>query len=513
MGSQSEAQSRELRDLVHRLQPQCQVSSRIGNDMGDFTVMGDNQEPDYTIGVPWQSPASFFDDTWGYRSWQKRGSEEDKVKEKLASLIRVVSRGGNYLLNIGPKDDGSVVPFEKNVLLAIGAWLEKNGEAIYATDPDPFQVSFDWGNITTRGNKMYLHVLDLPKGKTITLPGLEGEIKDAYVLTGRMKVEALRKSNTVTIHLPATFSVEDEYKVIVLEFTKPYTVNPARVVAEASGKITLSSRNAFKHYSSSGIDYNTRFRSTVKESWSISPQHNDTYTPSLYYTEGDKGKTIDVVINGSEFNVKLEGGESVKDGNVLSPVEWGPLYLAGPFWAGLEGSNGDTRDLDPAKLWPDNDERKAWIQQTGWRRGEVQSPPAEAMNAYYFLQEIVSPKDQALVVRITTGDGVVVFVNGEEQLTDNNPQKEKQQVNVLLIHLRKGRNQVLIKSFNNFQKQVLFSLEPHPSQLLYRKKLDPIPLKKDRISTASWRLHNPATSHQTILLQNLSLTLERTKEQ
>ena len=81
-------------------------------------------------GVPWQTAASFFDETWGYRSWQERGEVADKRNEKIKSLIKVVSRGGNYLLNIGPRGDGSVVPFEKDVLLGIGKWLEKYGEAI-----------------------------------------------------------------------------------------------------------------------------------------------------------------------------------------------------------------------------------------------------------------------------------------------------------------------------------------------------------------------------------------------
>ncbi|WP_341833863.1 alpha-L-fucosidase [Chitinophaga pollutisoli] len=59
MGQMTRQQSEEMRALVHKLQPNCMIGSRIGNNQGDFTVMGDNQEPDYIIGVPWQSPASF----------------------------------------------------------------------------------------------------------------------------------------------------------------------------------------------------------------------------------------------------------------------------------------------------------------------------------------------------------------------------------------------------------------------------------------------------------------------
>lgn len=113
MGANTPAQSKELYELVHQYQPDCMVSGRLGNDWYDFCVMADNDYPDKTLHAPWQSAASMFDETWGYRAWQDRGSIESKVREKTRSLINVVSRGGNYLLNIGPKGNGAVVDFEK----------------------------------------------------------------------------------------------------------------------------------------------------------------------------------------------------------------------------------------------------------------------------------------------------------------------------------------------------------------------------------------------------------------
>ena len=68
MGSLTSEQSKELYDLVTRLQPGCMISGRLGNDRGDFSVMADNQIPDYKIGTPWQTAASFFSETWSYWS-------------------------------------------------------------------------------------------------------------------------------------------------------------------------------------------------------------------------------------------------------------------------------------------------------------------------------------------------------------------------------------------------------------------------------------------------------------
>lgn len=131
MGSLTREQSRELYNLVTDLQPNCMVSGRLGNDFGDFAVMADNAVPAYHIGIPWQTAGSFFKETWSYRSWQKREDLQSKIAEKITTLKNVVAHGGNYLLNIGPRGDGSVVEFERDVLLAMGQWLRDSSEVIY----------------------------------------------------------------------------------------------------------------------------------------------------------------------------------------------------------------------------------------------------------------------------------------------------------------------------------------------------------------------------------------------
>ncbi len=131
MGALTREQSRQLYDLVTSLQPECMVSGRLGNDFGDFAVMADNACPDYNIGIPWQTAGSVFKETWGYRSWQKRDNLSGKISEKINTLKNIVRHGGNYLLNIGPRGDGSVVEYERDLLLAIGAWLKDSSNIIY----------------------------------------------------------------------------------------------------------------------------------------------------------------------------------------------------------------------------------------------------------------------------------------------------------------------------------------------------------------------------------------------
>jgi len=190
----------------------------------------------------------------------------------------------------------------------------------------------------------------------------------------------------------------------------------------------------------------------------------------------------------------------------MSSIHWGPVYKSGPFHAGLEGANGSVTDIDVTKPWTSGT-NSSWQLQSDWQNGKIYSLPADAETAWYWLQEITSSVDQPLLVNITSGDGVVVFLNGREQLIRLNPNRGEVATDVLLIHLKEGKNQLLVKFFNNFRKAIDCSVGQHTQQILYKKRLESTKLDAGKLYPVSWKLHDPITPHQTLLLPNLSLEI------
>ncbi len=150
-------QSKSIKDLVKRLQPNCIISGRIGNGLGDYMTTGDNFLPALPYPGDFEVPAT-INNTWGYNAFDPHWKS---AKQILKSLVKIVSRGGNYLLNIGPMGSGKVPEASVEVLQEVGKFMEKNGDSIYGTKTLPiYPYDIDWGYFTAKKGKLFLHVFE-----------------------------------------------------------------------------------------------------------------------------------------------------------------------------------------------------------------------------------------------------------------------------------------------------------------------------------------------------------------
>ena len=122
MGLPTAEQSRRFRETVKSIQPQCLINGRIMNNCGDYLTLPDNGEVVGYTDAFWDNPASFYG-SWGFKSWIARPETEQQIEKQLDKLFSTVSHGGVFLLNIGPKGDGSILDYEKSILRGIGSYL------------------------------------------------------------------------------------------------------------------------------------------------------------------------------------------------------------------------------------------------------------------------------------------------------------------------------------------------------------------------------------------------------
>ena len=212
MKDYTSAMGKDIYQYVREFQPGIIINNRVdkgrkgmvgvnreGNFAGDYGTP-EQEIPDTGIpGLDWESCMT-MNRTWG---WKANDSEWKSSEVLIRNLIDIVSKGGNYLLNVGPTHEGLIPKPSVERLKIMGKWLRQNGESIYGAEAGPFAKP-SWGRYTKKPGKIYAHVFQWPEEGKLNIPTKNLQVTRAYLLADKKRniLKTEQTQDGLVIHLP-----------------------------------------------------------------------------------------------------------------------------------------------------------------------------------------------------------------------------------------------------------------------------------------------------------------------
>ena len=231
---------------VLKLQPGIIHNNRLG---GGFK--GDTETPEQFIpatgypGRDWETCMT-LNDTWGFKSYDNNWKPTATL---IRNLVDIASKGGNYLLNVGPTSEGLIPAPSVERLREVGQWMKVNSVAIYATGATPFK-KLPWGRCTqvatATGTTLYLHVFNWPDNGKLLVPGLRNAVESASVLADGTKLTAESSPEGVTLSVPAT-APDKVSSTLVLKIKGTPDIEIQPLSQDPDGSLTLAAGDAICH--------------------------------------------------------------------------------------------------------------------------------------------------------------------------------------------------------------------------------------------------------------------------
>ncbi|MEN6334356.1 MAG: alpha-L-fucosidase [Phycisphaerales bacterium] len=316
------------------LQPQIITNDRLGGGYsGDLGTPEQHIPATGTPGRDWETCMT-MNDTWGFKSTDHDWKSPETL---VRNLIDIASKGGNYLLNVGPTPLGEIPEPSVERLKAVGKWMKVNGDSIYATTASPF-YRLPWGRCTKKvgdkGATLYLHVFNWPEDGKLLVPGLRSDVRSARLLATNKKLRTLPGVEGLTIDVPAK-PLDPIATVLVLDIKGELHVEKVLPGQAADGSVTLPADLADIHGQAqvetidgqSSIGWWTNAKDTVSWTFKANGGHYD--VTATLATPAPSSK-FEIAIGDQKLSAEVKGTgsyqkfETVNLGRIelhLSPVE------------------------------------------------------------------------------------------------------------------------------------------------------------------------------------------------
>ncbi|MBI5282703.1 MAG: alpha-L-fucosidase [Candidatus Solibacter usitatus] len=329
----------EVYDFIRGLQPNTLINDRLyerkpGNkaDFGtpEQYVPATGMKDPSGKPILWEACVTINDDSWGYNKYETSFKTE---RDLIRMLIEVVSKGGNLLLNVGPKPDGTIQDEFITRLNAMGRWMKVNSESIYGTTASPFERMSFFGCATTKGRKLYLHVFDWPRNGELRVSGLRNIVHSARLLADPSRqLRSARDGDDVVITIPGTAPDEaasvielslDGSPVAVPFANRPDAKGVLRLGAESCEIETAFGQRARKENALGHVFLTRWTRDTDVPSWTLEVPKSGRYKVEVSYASRHAGTPLAVEIGGAKLETKSvnTGGDWVFKSSPLGELE------------------------------------------------------------------------------------------------------------------------------------------------------------------------------------------------
>jgi alpha-L-fucosidase len=204
-----------------KMQPDIISNNRLDAKKitGDYGTP-ENKIPTNSLPMDWETCMT-MNHTWGYRA---ADHEWKSTETLLRNLVDIASKGGNFLLNVGPTSEGLIPDASIERLKEMGAWMKVNGDSIHGTSRSPLRVQPAWGRITQKDHTLYLHIFDWPADGKLVVEGVKGRSQyfladpRRKALSGTVSdVSGLVEDTRTVINLPSA-PLDPIDTVVVLKF-------------------------------------------------------------------------------------------------------------------------------------------------------------------------------------------------------------------------------------------------------------------------------------------------------